>query len=117
MEHAVAQNAGVVDDTVQPSEVVDGGPDHALRCGGVGDAFAIGYGAAAFLPDHGNHFGCGVERAFAFAIRTAAQVIDHHRGALPGREQGDLAADAASRTGHKYDFPFKNSSHFVSSAG
>ena len=51
MENDVAQDAGVVNHDVQPTELVDGLGDHRLAGGEIGDTAEIGLGFAAGVAD------------------------------------------------------------------
>ena len=54
-QHAVAQDAGVVDQDVDGPEVVDGGLDEPARPLVVRDVIAVGHGLAAHAPDLFDH--------------------------------------------------------------
>ena len=101
-EHAVAQDAGVVDERVEPAERVDRALDHAARAGEVGDVLAVGDGFAAHRLDLLDDFHRGAERP-AVAVHVAAEVVDDDLGALGGVGQRVLAADAPSRSGDDDD--------------
>src|SRR6478672_5121858 len=99
MEDAVAQDAGVVHHAVDAAKIVDGGLDDALCALWVGDTVAVGDGYAAGLLDLGYHL-VGDLDVGPLAFGGAAEVIHHHLGAFGRREQGNLAADAASGPRH-----------------
>ena len=103
VEDHVAQDAGIVDDAVEPAEMI-GRRLHDLAGG---DRFRhrleIGDRGAAALLDLLDHFlgGCGAD---AGAVGGAAGIVDDDLGAFGGAEQRDLAADAAACAGDDDDF-------------
>ena len=91
-EHAVAQDAGVVDEDVEAAEGVDGGLHEALGAVPVADVVGVGDGLAA----HGLHLVdhlLGRAGVVALAVHRAAEVVDHDLGAVVGEEERVLAAD------------------------
>ena len=104
VEDAVAQDAGVVDHAVDAAEVVDRRLDDALGALRVGDAVAVRHGDAAGLVDLGDDL-IGDRDVGALALGRAAEIVDHHLGALGGRQQRDLAADAPPRAGDDDHLP------------
>jgi hypothetical protein len=69
---------------VDAAEVVDGCLDDALGALRVGDAVAVGHGDAAGLLDLGHHL-IGDLDVGALALGRAAEIVDHHLGALRRR--------------------------------
>jgi hypothetical protein len=98
MKDHVAQNAGIVDDTVELAEMIGGRLDDPARRNGFGDAFKIRYRRAAALLDLLDHL-FGRRRVRSRAIGGDAGIVDHDLGAFRGAEQRDLTADAAARAG------------------
>ena len=96
-EHAVAQDAGVVDEDVEPAEMRDRRVDHRLGALPAADVLAVGDRLAAGLLDRGDDL-AGGRGVLARAVHPGADVVDHHLGAVRRQQQGMLAADAASRT-------------------
>ena len=90
--HAVAQDAGVVDQHVEVAERVDRRLDQALGALEVGDALAVGDGLAAggddLVDDLLRRRGVG-----AAAVHVAAEVVDHDLGPVAGQRQGVLPPD------------------------
>ena len=113
MEDAVAQDAGIVDDAVDPAEVLDRGLDHALGAGRIGDAVAVGHGLAAGRLDLVADLLGRRRAAAAFAVDRAAEVVDHDAGAFPGGQQRHLAADAAARAGDQHDLVLQHVGHLL----
>ena len=106
MENDVAQDAGVVNHDVQPTELVDGLGDHRLAGGEIGDTAEIGLGFAAgvadFLDDFQRRLLVG-----ALAGGGAAQIVDDHFGAIGRHHNRHIAADATAGTGDQGGFPVK----------
>ena len=102
VEDHVAQNAGIVDDAVEPAEMIGRGL-HDLAGG---DRFRhrleVGDRGAAALLDLLDHFlgGCSARTG---AVGGAAGIVDHDLGAFGGAEQRDLAPDAAACAGDDDD--------------
>ena len=96
--HLVAQDAGVVDEDVEPAEGVDGLADHALGAVPRRDAVAVGFGPATRGDDLVDDLlrRC---RVGPFAARAAAEVVHHHRRTFGREQQRVPAADAAPRAG------------------
>ena len=102
VEDAVAQDAGVVDHAVDAAEVVDRRLDDALGALRVGDAVAVGHRRAAGLLDLADHL-IRDRDVGALALGRAAEIVDHHLGALGGGQHGDLPPDAPPRAGDDDD--------------
>ena len=98
IEHAVAQDAGVVDEDVEAPEGVDRRVDEVLGALPVGDVVGVGDRLAARCLDLGDDV---VRRALigASALVRAAAVVDHDLGALGSEEQGMFAPEPTSGSG------------------
>ena len=111
MEDAVAQDARIIDHAVDLAEVLDRGLDHALRARRIGDAVAVGHGLAAESRDLLANLLRRSRAAAALAVHCAAEIVDDHVGAFPGRQQRHLAADAAARAGDQDGFALQHVRH------
>src|SRR5450756_2724784 len=111
-KHAIAQDAGVVDDAVDAAEVVDGGLDDGVGAHPGSHAVGIGHRLTALGTDFVHHF---LRRAgvFAFAAYRTADVVHHHFGALGRHQQRELATDAAARSGHHHHLVFHHVGHMA----
>jgi hypothetical protein len=111
-EHAIAQDAGVVDDAVDAAEVVDGGFDDGVGAHPARDAVGVGHRLAARSADFVHHF---LRRpgVLAFAAYRCADVVHHDFGTLGRHQQRELAADAAARSGHHHDLLFHHVCHLA----
>ncbi len=102
VEDHVAQDAGIVDDAVEPAEMIGRRLDDLAG----GDRFRhrleIGDRGAAALLDLLDHF-LGGRGARSGAVGGDAGIVDHDLGAFGGAEQRDLAADAAACAGDDDD--------------
>ena len=87
-------DAGVVDQDVDPAELGQRGADHRPDLLLVGDVGAHQQVAAAGLLDRRQHRGGHV---------LAQHVGDHHVGALGGERGRDLPADPPGAAGHDGD--------------
>ena len=103
VEDHVAQDAGIVDDAVEPAEMIDRRLHDLAGGDRFRDRLEIGDRGAAALLDFLDHF-LGGRGAVARAVGGAAGIVDHDLGALGGAQQRDLAADAAARAGDDDDF-------------
>ena len=103
MEDAVAQNAGIVDQDVDPAEGRQRGLDDLVGILGLGDGERRCDRLAAAGLDLLDHVmrRAGI-RAGAFQAR--ADVADDDAGAFLREQQRNTAADAAGRTGDDCDF-------------
>ncbi len=113
-EHAVTQDAGVVDDGIEPTEVLDGGVDEALSAFPVGDVVAVDDRFAAHALDL---FDDLVSRRLitAGSIDRCPEVVDDHLGAVLGEHQGIFATDSSACSGDDDDTIVAQSIHEVSS--
>ena len=93
-EHAVAQDAGVVDERVEVTERVDRPLHHSARAGEVGDVLAVGNGLAAHPLDLFDDLHGGAERS-AVAVHVAAEVVHDDLGPFGRVGERVLASDAA----------------------
>ena len=103
VEDHVAQNAGIVDDAVEPAEMVGRRLDDPAGGNGFRHRLEVGDRGAAALLDFLDHFlgGCG---ARSRAVGGPAGIVDHDLGARGSADQRDLAADAAACAGDDDDF-------------
>ncbi|MCY1530002.1 hypothetical protein D9M68_651750 [compost metagenome] len=97
-ERLVAQDAGVVDQHVEPAERGDRGLDQPLGTLPVGHVVGVGHGLAAHRADLGHHFLRGAVHG-ARAVGPGAQVVDDHLRALAREFQCVFAAEAAAGAG------------------
>ena len=95
--HAIAQNAGIVDQNVELAELVDSLVDHALRPVPTADVVAVHNRLATFGNDFVGDLLCQ-RRIAAAAIDLGTNVVDDDLGAVPRQHQGMLAAEAARGT-------------------
>ena len=111
-DHLVAQDAGVVDDDVEPAEGVERLLHHAVAGLEVGDVVVVGDGVAAHLLDFVDDL---VGRALlaAGAGRGAAEVVDDDARALGRERQALAAADAAAAAGDDRDLAFESVAHVM----
>ena len=112
-DHPVAQDAGVVDQDVQPAEVVQGLLYHPLAGGHVGDRVVVGDGVAAGVLDRGHHLVGRRRLTVQFAALRAAVVVDHHPRALGSQQERMSASDPASGAGHNRDAAVKSITHLA----
>lgn len=99
----VAQDAGVVHQHVDTTEVVQCGLHDPVA---VGHRVVIGHGSAAESPDLFYHL---VRRrcAGALAVGAAAQVIDHHPRAMTSEQQRVGSTEAAASSGDYHHLIFE----------
>ena len=107
---AVAQNAGVVDQDVQPAKLLDGRSHQALGTCPIGHVVGIGHGLPAHGLDLVDHR-LRRPRPSALPIARAAQVIDHHLGALARELQRVGPPDAAPCARHDCHQTFAHACH------
>src|SRR3984893_14795594 len=105
-DHAVAQDAGVVDRDVELAEVVQRALDDALGGLEIADALEVGDRLAAEAADFLDNV-LGRRTRLAGSLETAAEIVDHDLGSLPGQQQRFCAADTASSACDDRDFPIK----------
>ena len=104
VEDRVAQDAGIVDDAVEPAEMCRSRVLTILLAGiASATRLEVGDRRAAALLDLLDHF-LGGRGARSGAVGGAAGIVDHDLGAFGGAEQRDLAADAAAGAGDDDDF-------------
>ena len=110
VEHAVAQDAGVVHHHVDAAEIVDRVLHDLLRVLPLGDAVGVGHrpALAVRLGDLGHHL---LRRADILALtgHRRADVVDHHLGAVRRQADRGRAADAAPRAGNDGDLAVEHS--------
>jgi hypothetical protein len=97
-DHPVAQDAGHVDEHVEPAELVDRARDEALGRVEVRDVGPVDDRLAARLGDLGHHLlgGAGVVPG---AVHLRPEVVDHDRGALAGQQLRHRPADSPAGSG------------------
>ena len=99
-------DASVVDQNVEATEVLDGGIDQGLRASGHGHVAGVGDGGSAASGDLRSD--CrGHRRPAPSPFHRAAQVVDHDAGPTVGEQEGMGAANAASGPCHDRDTPFE----------
>ena len=98
-DHAVAQDAGVVDDDIEPAEGIDGLLDHLLAGGEVGHVGVVGGRLAAGLLDLRDDLLCRRLLA-AFAGGCAAEVVDDDGRAFRREQQRLALTDTAAGARH-----------------
>jgi hypothetical protein len=98
-QHAVTQDAGVVDDGVEIAERLDRSVDESLRTFPRRHAVAVGHGLATHPLDLLDDLLGGTEVATG-AVDVATEIVDHDLGAVRRQAQGMLTADPAPGTGH-----------------
>ncbi len=96
---AVPDDAGVVDDDVEPAPAVHTGTDHVGHLGFVPDVAVVRHGLAAPFSDDLHHL-IGVA-PLALAGDRGAEVVDHDPRPLFGQLEGVGAADAVPGPGHE----------------
>ena len=97
-DRGVAGDAGVVDEDVEPAELVDGLLHHAPGAFEVGDVLVVrGRLAAALANEIDGEVGV---LAGALALEAGAEIVDEDLGALLGQLERVTAADAVARAGH-----------------
>ena len=98
-----ADDAGVVDEDVEPPELLDGGVDERL---GARRPSATSLPSATAGPAGGDDLGHHGRRhagVRAVTVHRAAEVVDHHAGAALGQQQRVGPADAAPGPGDDRD--------------
>src|SRR5437763_528805 len=98
VKNRVAQDAGIVDDAVQPAKAVDRHFYDLARRYSLGDGFEIRHRRAAALPDFLDDF-FGRRSARSRSVGGDAGIVDNDLGALRRAKQGDLATDTATGPG------------------
>ena len=101
-QHAVAQDARVVDEHVDRPVGVDGRLDQAARALVVRDVVAVGHGLAAHAADLVDHLAGRTVRG-AGPVHLRAQVVDDELGALVGELERVLPPDASACPGDDDD--------------
>src|SRR4029078_8258840 len=96
-QHAIAQDAGVVDDSVQISEVLDGSVYQSLGTLPRPDAVAVGDGLAAHPLDLLDSL-LGRAEVATRAVDLGPQVVDDDLGAVCSKAQSVLASDSSAGT-------------------
>ena len=109
-DRAVAHDSGVVDNDVEPTQVVGGLGDHGLGLRGIRHVRVVGMCAAAALGDD-------VDGQVRIATGTlagdrTAEVVDDHCGALTGQFHGVSTADAVPSAGDDRNLAVEHSHWF-----
>jgi hypothetical protein len=109
-QHAVAHEAGVVDDDVEPPPGRHRRVDEALTALPVGDVVAVGDGLAAAAADGvGDLLGDGAGRAAPVA--GDAEIVDHHARPQARQLLGVRAPEAAPGAGDDTHAPVEQPRH------
>ena len=95
--HLVPQDPGVVDEHVEPAELVDRLRDQRLTAVPARDVVEVRGRLPAGGDDLVDHL-LGRTLVGALAARLAAEIVDDDRGALGGEEQRLRPPDPATRT-------------------
>ncbi len=109
-DHAVAEDAGVVDEDVEPAELVDGLFDHPsglVEVGDIGpvdDRFAAG---RADLVDDAP----GRSHIATRSVDITPEIVDDDLGAPGSQQQSVLAPDTPPRSGDDCHSTFDQSTH------
>ena len=111
-EHAVAHEAGVVDEHVEPAERVDRGLHERPRAAPVGDVARVCHGFAAERADLVDDLlrRSGVA---ARSIGRDTQVVDDDPRTLTGERERMLPTDPAPRAGHDHNAAFADARHEI----
>ena len=122
VEDAVAQDAGIVDDDVDPAELIDRLLDDPVGAVPFGDAVAVHHGLAAGAADFVDDLE-GRAAVLPFARDGAADIVDHHLRAMRGHHHREAATDSTARTRDNRNFSVQHLSvghvdplHFVSNS-
>ena len=109
VEDRVAKYSGIIDDTVDPTEVVYRCLDDFVCAVPFGHAVKVGDGCAAESRDFVDNFSsrAGVS---TLATGAASQVIDYYFCAVISHHHGDGPTDAAARPGNDDNFTVQ---HFL----
>ena len=110
-DHAVAQDACVVDEDVYVAVSVYGLADHGFGLPEVAHIGPVYFGSAAGGSDFVHHFLCGRDVG-ACAVLVAAQVIDDYRRSVMSEHQSVLFADASPRPRDDCHLAFAEFCHF-----
>ena len=97
-QHAVAQDAGIVDESVEAAELVEGGLHQSLRPIRARDVVPVGHRPTPEGADLFDHF-LGRPTRLAFAVDLHSEVVHHNGSTLAGQLDGVAAAEAPPRTG------------------
>ena len=112
VEHAVAQDAGGVEDDMQPAELVAGLLHHVEAVLELGHGAEIRRRLAAGRLDLIGNF-LGRRPVAALAAAADAGIVDHHARAVRGHHLRHFGADAAPRTGADRNPSFQHSHRTV----
>ena len=103
VEHAIAQDAGVIDHAVKLAEIADRVGHHRLRVFITRDAAEVGDRLATHGFDFAHHFfgRCAFDVG---AVGAGTEIVHHHFGASGRHCQRKVAANATSTASHQYHF-------------
>src|ERR1700722_11770269 len=107
----VAQDAGIVHDSVDAPEIIDRGLYHGLRAGPIGDAVAVGNGVPAKLLDFIDNLLCRRRIGGVVSPDRAAQIVDDHRSSGPRQIERYAATDTPASSGDEGDLAFHAAGH------
>ncbi|CAB4816479.1 unannotated protein [freshwater metagenome] len=97
-QHAVAQDASVVDDDIEATETVDRLLHHRLSALEAADVAGVGDGFTSSSDDLVGDVLRGASVA-AHTIAAGAEIVDDHLGAMMRQEEGVFAANATACAG------------------
>jgi hypothetical protein len=86
-ERPVAQDAGIIDQNIEPPECVEGTVDECCGLRPVRHVVPVHHGLAACGRDLRRHL-AGRGLVAAFALEVAAEVVHHQFRPVPGERQG-----------------------------
>ena len=109
-EHPVAQDAGVVDEDVDPAVLLDRCGDQPLGAGLVGHVVTVEESTSSERSHLVRHL-LGRPDRRAGSVGLGTEVVDDHVGAVPGELEGMCPPDAPTRTGDDHDPPLTETTH------
>ena len=109
-EHAVAEEAGVVHQHVEPSEGLDRRRHEPLRPFPIRDVVAVRHGLSARRAN-GLHDLVRGRAPAAATVGLHAEIVHHHLRPLPRELEGVLPPDASPGSGHDGHAPFADAFH------
>src|SRR5579864_8302225 len=110
VKDAIAQNAGIVDQNVDPAERIERRLDDLIGIAGLADRERRGDGRAAGFLDLVDD-GLGRSGIGAGAFEAGADIADHDARTLLRHEQRNAAADAPTGARHDGDFAGNDVGH------
>ncbi len=112
-DHPISQDAGVVDEDVEPAEGVHGLLDHGFGVVEVGNVATVHDRLAAHALDLVHDGLCRADVA-AGPVDVAAQIVHHDLCALGSEHQRMLPSDAATGSRDDCDSSFYQTTHWSS---